>query len=186
MGYANANASMAITTGNKSEIAQGYCTLYGDMAGGYARSATSTRWGVRHGRTVQPAAQSKGSPPVSESTMTKPPSAELAPDQTDEDTRSYALLDDVLRNHIEGGLNADDLVEHGFDEAVVVDVLRRLERNEHKRWQMPRSARLSACVGQGWRRPRFESRLASLRLTAVPSRSGCGRKRCALGHHQRC
>ena len=84
-------------------------------------------------------AQSKGlPPPVSDSTMTKPPSAELAPDQTDEDTLPpYALLDDVLRNHIEGGLNADDLVEHGFDEAVVVDVLRRLERNEHKRWQMP-------------------------------------------------
>ena len=53
MGYANANASMAITTGNKSEIAQGYCTLYGDMAGGYARWRCVQDGGVRHGRTLQ-------------------------------------------------------------------------------------------------------------------------------------
>ena len=157
MGYANANASMAITTGNKSEIAQGYCTLYGDMAGGYAPLGDVYKMEVyAMAELFNQRAQSKGlPPPVSESTMTKPPSAELAPDQTDEDTLPpYALLDDVLRNHIEGGLNADDLVEHGFDEAVVVDVLRRLERNEHKRWQMPPAPRVSPrAFGQGWRRP---------------------------------
>ena len=157
MGYANANASMAITTGNKSEIAQGYCTLYGDMAGGYAPLGDVYKMEVyAMAELFTQRAQSKGlPPPVSESTMTKPPSAELAPDQTDEDTLPpYALLDDVLRNHIEGGLNADDLVEHGFDEAVVVDVLRRLERNEHKRWQMPPAPRVSPrAFGQGWRRP---------------------------------
>ena len=157
MGYANANASMAITTGNKSEIAQGYCTLYGDMAGGYAplgdvykmevyaMAERFNRRAVEAGRTA----------PVSESTMTKPPSAELAPDQTDQDSLPpYDVLDALLRSHIEGGLNTDDLVAQGFDSATVIDVLRRLERNEHKRWQMPPAPRVSPrAFGQGWRRP---------------------------------
>ena len=93
--------------------------------------------------------------PVSASTMTKPPSAELAPDQTDQDTLPpYEVLDAVLQGHIEGGLNADDLMERGFEPAMVMDVLRRLERNEHKRWQMPPAPRVSRrAFGQGWRRP---------------------------------
>ncbi len=157
MGYANANASMAITTGNKSEIAQGYCTLYGDMAGGYAplgdvykmdvyaMAEHFNQRAIAEGRTA----------PVSASTLTKPPSAELAPDQTDQDTLPpYELLDAVLQGHIEGGLNADDLMEHGFEPTMVMDVLRRLERNEHKRWQMPPAPRVSRrAFGQGWRRP---------------------------------
>jgi NH3-dependent NAD+ synthetase len=87
--------------------------------------------------------------------MTKPPSAELAPNQADQDTLPpYELLDAVLRGHIEGGLNADDLMEHGFEPSMVMDVLRRLERNEHKRWQMPPAPRVSRrAFGQGWRRP---------------------------------
>ena len=94
-------------------------------------------------------------PPVSASTMTKPPSAELAPDQTDQDSLPpYALLDAILRGHIEEGLNTDDLVQQGFDATTVMDVLRRLERNEHKRWQMPPAPRVSPrAFGQGWRRP---------------------------------
>ena len=157
MGYANANGSMAITTGNKSEIAQGYCTLYGDMAGGYAPLGDVYKMDVyAMADFFNQRAEAKGLPaPVSESTMTKPPSAELAPDQTDQDTLPpYELLDDVLRNHIEGGLNADDLVAQGFDQPIVMDVLRRLERNEHKRWQMPPAPRVSRrAFGQGWRRP---------------------------------
>lgn len=157
MGYANARSSMAITTGNKSEIAQGYCTLYGDMAGGYAPLgdvykmevyAMAERFNLRAeaaGRTA----------PVSSSTLTKPPSAELAPDQFDEDTLpAYDVLDDVLRSHIEGGLNADEMVASGFEESLVMDVLSRLERNEHKRWQMAPAPRVSPrAFGQGWRRP---------------------------------
>ena len=94
-------------------------------------------------------------PPISESTMTKPPSAELAPDQTDQDSLPpYDVLDALLRAHIEGGLNADDLVEQGFNGETVIDVLRRLEQNEHKRWQMPPAPRVSPrAFGQGWRRP---------------------------------
>jgi len=87
--------------------------------------------------------------------MTKPPSAELAPDQFDEDTLPpYAVLDDILRSHIEEGLNAEDLVKVGHSKDLVLDVLNRLERNEHKRWQMPPAPRVtSRAFGQGWRRP---------------------------------
>ena len=157
MGYANANASMAITTGNKSEIAQGYCTLYGDMAGGYAPLGDVYKMDVyAMAEHFNQRAISEGrTAPVSASTMTKPPSAELAPNQADQDTLPpYELLDAVLRGHIEGGLNADDLMEHGFEPSMVMDVLRRLERNEHKRWQMPPAPRVSRrAFGQGWRRP---------------------------------
>lgn len=157
MGYANANASMAITTGNKSEIAQGYCTLYGDMAGGYAPLGDVYKMEVyaMAERFNQRAEASGRTAPVSVSTMTKPPSAELAPDQTDQDSLPpYDELDAILRSHIEGGLNTDDLIARGFDEATVMDVLQRLERNEHKRWQMPPAPRVSPrAFGQGWRRP---------------------------------
>lgn len=157
MGYANARSSMAITTGNKSEIAQGYCTLYGDMAGGYAPLGDVYKMEVyAMAERFNQRAKAMGRPaPVSSSTMTKPPSAELAPDQFDEDTLpAYDLLDEVLRSHIEGGLNADDLVKSGFGEALVNDVLGRLERNEHKRWQMSPAPRVSSrAFGQGWRRP---------------------------------
>ncbi len=157
MGYANARSSMAISTGNKSEIAQGYCTLYGDMAGGYAPLGDVYKMDVyaMAERFNQRAMAAGRSPPVSASTMTKPPSAELAPDQKDEDTLPpYEVLDAVLQAHIEGGLNADEMVAAGFDEALVMDVLTRLERNEHKRWQMAPAPRVSPrAFGQGWRRP---------------------------------
>lgn len=157
MGYANANSSMAITTGNKSEIAQGYCTLYGDMAGGYAPLGDVYKMDVyAMAEHFNQRAMAEGrTGPVSASTLTKPPSAELAPDQTDQDTLPpYEVLDAVLQGHIEGGLNADDLMERGFEPSMVMDVLRRLERNEHKRWQMPPAPRVSRrAFGQGWRRP---------------------------------
>ena len=87
--------------------------------------------------------------------MTKPPSAELAPNQKDEDTLPpYEVLDAVLQAHIEEGMNADQMVASGLDETLVMDVLTRLERNEHKRWQMAPAPRVSPrAFGQGWRRP---------------------------------
>lgn len=157
MGYANAQSSMAVTTGNKSEIAQGYCTLYGDMAGGYAPLGDVYKMEVyAMARRFNERAQAGGKPaPVSESTLTKPPSAELAPDQVDQDTLPpYEVLDALLQAHIEEGKNADQIVADGFDESLVMDVLTRLERNEHKRWQMPPAPRVSPrAFGQGWRRP---------------------------------
>jgi len=157
MGHANAEGAMAIATGNKSELAQGYCTLYGDMAGGYAPLGDLWKMDVYALAEVFNArAEAQGRPaPVNASTMTKPPSAELAPDQVDEDTLPpYPVLDRILRAHIEEGLDHDAIVARGEDATVVADVLARMGRNEHKRWQMPPAPRVSVrAFGQGWRMP---------------------------------
>ncbi len=157
MAHANAQNRMAIATGNKSELAQGYCTLYGDMAGGYTPLGDLYKMQVYALAEIfnQRALQQQKSPPVNQSTLTKPPSAELAPDQKDEDSLPpYDVLDEILRLHIEQTKDADDIVALGYQRQVVVDVLRRLERNEHKRWQMSPAPRVtSKAFGQGWRRP---------------------------------
>jgi len=148
---------MAIATGNKSELAQGYCTLYGDMAGGYAPIGDLYKTEVYAvAKAINLEAKSLGkAPPISESTLTKPPSAELAPDQIDQDTLpEYELLDKILRCHIEDLMDESAIVSNGFEESIVKDVLSRLERNEHKRWQMPPAPRVSErAFGQGWRQP---------------------------------
>lgn len=157
MAYANAQSSMAITTGNKSEIAQGYCTLYGDMAGGYAPLGDVYKMEVyAMARRFNQRAETAGlPPPVNDSTLNKAPSAELAPDQFDEDTLPpYDELDEILKAHIEAGMNADEMIAAGHDAAKVKEILTRLERNEHKRWQMAPAPRISSrAFGQGWRRP---------------------------------
>ena len=157
MAYANAQGSMAIATGNKSELAQGYCTLYGDMAGGYTPLGDLYKMQVYGLADVfnKRAAEAGLAMPVNDSTRTKPPSAELAPDQIDEDSLPpYPELDAILRAHIEGGLDGASIAAKGHEPAVVLDVLTRLERNEHKRWQMSPAPRVSSrAFGQGWRRP---------------------------------
>jgi len=157
MAHANAENRMAIATGNKSELAQGYCTLYGDMAGGYTPLGDLYKMQVYALAEIfnQRAIELGDEPPVNESTMTKPPSAELAPDQKDEDSLPpYDVLDEILRLHIEHTMDADDIVNSGFNREIVVDVLTRLEKNEHKRWQMSPAPRVtSKAFGQGWRRP---------------------------------
>ena len=157
MAHANAQGRMAIATGNKSELAQGYCTLYGDMAGGYTPLGDVYKmevYGLAEVFNRRAIAQGL-EPPVNNSTMTKPPSAELAPDQRDEDTLPpYETLDAILKYHIEQGLGAEAIAKHGFDHSVVVSVLQRLEANEHKRWQMAPAPRVSSrAFGQGWRHP---------------------------------
>jgi len=153
MAHANANGAMAIATGNKSELGQGYCTLYGDMAGGYAPLGDLYKMEVY--ALAREFNKRLGANAVNESTLTKPPSAELAPDQKDEDSLPpYPILDDILRLHIEGGLDATEITTRGHDGDVVRDVLTRLARNEHKRWQMPPAPRVSKrAFGQGWRQP---------------------------------
>lgn len=157
MAHANAQGRMAIATGNKSELAQGYCTLYGDMAGGYTPLGDVYKMEVYGLAEVfnRRAVQRGQNPPVNASTMTKPPSAELAPDQRDDDTLPpYELLDEILKLHIEGGLGAEEISGHGYDHETVVSVLQRLEANEHKRWQMAPAPRVSSrAFGQGWRHP---------------------------------
>ena len=153
MAHANANGAMAIATGNKSELGQGYCTLYGDMAGGYAPLGDLYKMEVY--ALAMEFNKRLGANAVNESTLTKPPSAELAPGQKDEDSLPpYPILDEILRLHIEGGLDATEITARGHDGDVVRDVLTRLARNEHKRWQMPPAPRVSKrAFGQGWRQP---------------------------------
>ena len=126
MAHANAQGRMAIATGNKSELAQGYCTLYGDMAGGYTPLGDVYKMDVYGlAKVFNQRAQSNGNrPPVNESTMTKPPSAELAPNQRDDDALPpYETLDAILKLHIEEGHGAKEIAKHGFDHSTIVTVL---------------------------------------------------------------
>ena len=146
MGAANARGAMAIATGNKSELAMGYCTLYGDMNGGYAPLGDLYKTEVYE---VAKAINEikNGQPPITESTMTKPPSAELAPDQKDEDNLPpYSVLDPILEDWIERGIRNES--------PLTADILSRLHANEHKRWQLCPAPRVSnRAFGQGWRQP---------------------------------
>ena len=146
MGAANARGAMAIATGNKSELAMGYCTLYGDMNGGYAPLGDLYKtevYEVAHAINEN----ATGDAPITESTITKPPSAELAPDQKDEDNLPpYTILDPILEDWIERGIRNDS--------PLTPDVLARIHANEHKRWQLCPAPRVSnRAFGQGWRQP---------------------------------
>ena len=153
MAHANSHGAMAIATGNKSELGQGYCTLYGDMAGGYAPLGDLYKMEVY--ALARQFNKRIGKDAVTESTLTKPPSAELAPDQKDEDSLPpYPVLDEILRLHIEDGYDATEIIAEGHDVRTVREVLTRLAMNEHKRWQMPPAPRVSKrAFGQGWRQP---------------------------------
>jgi NAD+ synthase (glutamine-hydrolysing) len=158
MGVANARGAMAMATGNKSELAMGYCTLYGDMAGGYAPLGDVWKtevYALAH-MINDEAVENGRKPPISESTLNKPPSAELAPNQIDRDTLPpYEILDEILRLHMEEGLSGEAIAGFtGRDETMIADLLTRFNKNEHKRWQMAPSPRVSArAFGQGWRQP---------------------------------
>jgi NAD+ synthase (glutamine-hydrolysing) len=146
MGAANARGAMALATGNKSELAMGYCTLYGDMNGGYAPLGDLYKtevYDVAHAINEN----ATGDAPITESTMTKAPSAELAPDQKDEDNLPpYTVLDPILEDWIERGVRNDS--------PLTPDVLVRIHANEHKRWQLCPAPRVSSrAFGQGWRQP---------------------------------
>ena len=132
MALSNKFGSLLLTTGNKSEMAVGYCTLYGDMCGGLAvisdvyktQVYELARW-INRDREIIPV-----------NTIEKPPSAELRPGQVDQDSLPpYDVLDAILRGYIEEGLSRRDLVRNGFKEAVVNDVVRKVDLNEYKRKQ---------------------------------------------------
>jgi NAD+ synthase (glutamine-hydrolysing) len=132
MAISNKFGALLLTTGNKSELAVGYCTLYGDMCGGLAvisdvfkmQVYALSRWINRNKEII----------PVS--SIDKPPSAELRPDQTDQDSLPpYETLDAILKGYVEEGLSRADLVAQGFDQAVVNDIVRKVDLNEYKRKQ---------------------------------------------------
>jgi NAD+ synthase (glutamine-hydrolysing) len=157
MALSNKFGHLLLTTGNKSELAVGYCTLYGDMAGGLAVISDVpktmvyelARWinsdySTRGGREIIP-----------RSTIEKPPSAELKPNQTDQDTLPpYDVLDEILRLYVEENLSARDIIAHGFDEKTVRWVQRRVDLNEYKREQAAPGFKVtSRAFGVGRRMP---------------------------------
>jgi NAD+ synthase (glutamine-hydrolysing) len=138
MALSNKFGSILLTTGNKSEVAVGYCTLYGDMCGGLAVISDVFKTQVYAlARWINDDARRAGrTPPIPQSSIDKPPSAELRPGQTDQDSLPpYDLLDAILRGYVEEGLSRRDLVARGFAESVVNDVARKVDLNEYKRKQ---------------------------------------------------
>jgi NAD+ synthase (glutamine-hydrolysing) len=140
MSLSNAAGHLVLTTGNKSELAAGYSTLYGDSAGGFApiKDVLKTLvWELARWRNGQ--AESRGeTPPIPENSITKPPSAELAPGQMDSDTLpDYAVLDALLDDYVVHDMGAAELVAAGHDPELVERVIRMVDRAEYKRRQYP-------------------------------------------------
>jgi NAD+ synthase (glutamine-hydrolysing) len=146
MGLSNAKGWIVLTTGNKSEMATGYSTLYGDSAGGFAvikdvpKTLVYDLCRYRNAQAVR-----EGRPgPIPDSVLDKAPSAELRPDQRDDQSLPpYEKLDPVLQGYVEGDRTASDLVAEGFDPAVVEQVVRLVDGAEYKRRQMPPGVRIT-------------------------------------------
>jgi NAD+ synthase (glutamine-hydrolysing) len=151
MALSNKFGSLLLTTGNKSEMSVGYCTLYGDMNGGLAVIADLPKMTVY--RVSQWRNQRK--PDIPEAILTKAPSAELRPDQTDQDSLPpYDLLDQILELHVEQSQSAEEIIAQGFDEATVRRVLRLVRMAEFKRKQAAPVLKVtSRAFGTGWRMP---------------------------------
>ena len=157
MALSNKFGSIVLTTGNKSEMATGYCTLYGDMAGGFAviKDLLKTtvfrlaRWRNAHDP------YGTGSAPIPERIITRPPSAELRADQTDQDSLPpYEVLDAILELYMENDQGVEPIVAAGFDRAVVERVARLIRLNEYKRRQAPVGIRVThRSFGKDWRYP---------------------------------
>ena len=138
MALSNKFGALLLTTGNKSEMAVGYCTLYGDMCGGLAVISDVFKTQVYAlANWINADARRAGrTPPIPQSSIDKLPSAELRPNQTDQDSLPpYDMLDAVLKGYVEEGLSRRDLVVQGFSDAVVSDVVRKVDLNEYKRKQ---------------------------------------------------
>jgi NAD+ synthase (glutamine-hydrolysing) len=157
MALSNKFGSIVLTTGNKSEMATGYCTLYGDMAGGFAviKDLLKTtvfklaRW--RNDNNPYGTCDN----PIPERIITRPPSAELRADQTDQDSLPpYEVLDAILTRYMENDESIESLVAAGFDAAVVERITRLIKINEYKRRQAPIGIRVShRSFGKDWRYP---------------------------------
>lgn len=145
MAISNKKGSLVLTTGNKSEIAVGYSTLYGDMAGGFdvLKDVSKTLvYSLARYRNAEHLAEAMEVIP--QRVIDRPPSAELAPDQVDQDSLPpYDILDRILELYVENDHSAASIVEQGFDEQVVRRVLRLVDLNEYKRRQSPIGVRLT-------------------------------------------
>jgi NAD+ synthase (glutamine-hydrolysing) len=157
MALSNKFGSMVLTTGNKSEMATGYCTLYGDMAGGFAAIkdiAKTTVFKLCLWRN-QNDPNSTGSNPIPERIITRPPSAELRADQKDQDSLPpYEVLDAILERYMENDQSIAEILAAGFAPADVQRVTHLIKINEHKRRQAPIGIRVThRSFGKDWRYP---------------------------------
>ena len=151
MSMSNKFGSLLLTTGNKSELAVGYCTLYGDMCGGLAvisdlpktRVYSLAKW-INRKQEIIP-----------ESTISKPPSAELRPDQIDQDSLpAYEVLDDILDSYIVNSSDAESIISSGHDSATVQRIIQLINNNEYKRRQAAPGIKVtSKAFGVGRRIP---------------------------------
>jgi NAD+ synthase (glutamine-hydrolysing) len=151
MALSNKFGYLLLSTGNKSELAVGYCTLYGDMCGGLAVISDVPKTLVyRLARFIN-----RGRVVIPESTLTRAPTAELRPNQKDSDTLPpYEILDQIVEAYVERDLDVDAICELGLDPAVVVDVLRRIDLTEYKRRQAAPGIKISSkAFGVGRRYP---------------------------------
>jgi len=153
MALSNQRGALLLTTGNKSELSVGYCTLYGDMNGGLAVIADVPKTMVY--RVSRWRNESAGRTIIPESSLTKAPSAELRPNQTDQDSLPpYDVLDDILQRHIEQHQAAETIIAAGFDVATVNRVLHLVRIAEFKRKQAAPGLRVTdRAFGTGWRMP---------------------------------
>jgi len=157
MALSNKFGSIVVTTGNKSEMATGYCTLYGDMAGGFAvikDLAKTTVFRLCRWRNENDP-NGTGTSPIPERIITRPPSAELRPDQTDQDSLpDYAVLDAIIEAYMENDARVEDIIAAGHAKADVDKVVRLLKINEYKRRQAPIGIRVThRSFGKDWRYP---------------------------------
>ncbi len=157
MALSNKFGSIVLTTGNKSEMATGYCTLYGDMAGGFAvikDLAKTTVFRLAHWRNAHDP-YSTGLSPIPERIITRPPSAELKADQTDQDSLPpYDVLDAILERYMENDESIESIIAAGFDRSVVTRVTCLVKINEYKRRQAPVGIRVThRSFGKDWRYP---------------------------------
>jgi len=153
MALSNKFGWLVLTTGNKSETGVGYCTLYGDMAGGFAviKDVPKTMvYALAAWRNAR-----DGAPVIPESIIRRPPSAELRPNQTDQDTLPpYEVLDGILEAYVEEDRPLEDIVALGFDEPTVRQVISMVDRNEYKRRQAPPGVKITPrAFGRDWRLP---------------------------------
>ncbi|HWK75774.1 MAG TPA: NAD+ synthase [Povalibacter sp.] len=155
MAISNKTGRMLITTGNKSEMAVGYATLYGDMNGGFAPIKDCSKLLVYRLANYRNSISPGGTQAIPQRVIDRPPSAELRPDQRDSDSLPpYEILDAILELFIEDDLSVDEIAARGFDRATVGRVLEMVKRNEYKRRQAPPGVRISdRAFGRDWRYP---------------------------------
>ena len=157
MALSNKFGAIVLTTGNKSELATGYCTLYGDMAGGFAAIkdlAKTTVFRLARWRNAHDP-YGTGSAPIPERIITRPPSAELRPDQKDQDSLPpYEVLDAIVESYMENDESIESIVAGGIARADVERVTKLIKINEYKRRQAPIGIRVThRSFGKDWRYP---------------------------------